>query len=140
MSKPKPPLEMELERLAGKTPRTSSLWKTTNDDCTLPAGRTLGHCSPPPGPNRLRPPAPARSRGGGLPAMSRTGWVRGRRARARSRGRGPAPPARQCTGALVVSLVAESWKACGMQQRFETGSKIENKEEIRRNPLEISSN
>ncbi len=62
MSKPQP-LELELERLAGKTPRTSSLWKKTNDDCTLPAGRMLGPCPPPPGPNRLRPPAPARSPG-----------------------------------------------------------------------------
>jgi len=46
MSKPKP-LELELELLAKKTPRTSSLWKKTSDDCTLPAGRMLGPAPPP---------------------------------------------------------------------------------------------
>jgi hypothetical protein len=87
---------------------------------TLPAGRILG-----PGP--CTGPRPARA-GSAPPAP------------ARSRGLGPAPPALQCTGALVVSPVVELWDACGMQKRFGTGSRAENKKKIRRNQLEIRIN
>ena len=137
MSKPKP-LELELERLSGKTPRTSSLWKKTNDDCTLPAGRTLGPCPPPARSEPVAAPGPRPVAGAGACPPGPGPRPQSPRPVA---GEGACPPpARQCTCALVVSLVAESWKACGMQQRFGTGSKIENKEEIRRNQLEISSN
>ena len=58
---------------------------------------------------------------------------------------GPRPVAgagagvRQCTGTLAILLVAELRNACGMQQRFRTGSKLEIKKYIRINQIEIRS-
>jgi hypothetical protein len=115
-------LEMELVRLlelVWKIKQTLSFTRMDDDDyaASRPDAGPRALYRTPPGPSRKRPPAPARSRG-----------------------LGPAPIALQCTGALVVSLVVELWDASGMQKRFGTGSRAENKTEIRRNQLEIRRN
>ena len=113
---------MRLLELVWKIQRTLSLWKRNDDDyaASRPDAGPRALYRTPPGPSRKHPPAPARSRGLGA-------W-------------GLPPPALQCPGALVGSPVVELWDACGMQKRFGTGSRAENKNEIRRNQLEIRIN